>query len=193
MRKYPVPAAPQPSFENIKSAEISASAPSLQSAQSSVKRSHSASTRIAPLDAAFLRRVYITTLWFGSLLTLCAYSITRSLQITLSFAGGIALAALLLKSQEMFVRRVIRPKNAPPYESWDAKIPLFVLLPGKYILIGAAFGFLLSRDLLHPFAFAGGFIAEHVVIVSKVLGRFLSQKVQPIGEASAVHDKETHL
>ncbi len=149
------------------------------------RRTSAASMQLAPLDAAFLGRTYVTTLWFGALMTLCVYGVTQSFVATLSFAGGTALGALLLKSQEIFVRRVIRPKDAPPYQLWDARIPLAVLLPVKYILIGAAFGYLINHGLLHPPAFALGFMTEQVVIFSKVLGRMAAQRIRPVSEVAS--------
>lgn len=125
----------------------------------------------APLDAEFLGRTYITTLWMGTVFSICAWGITRSTIATGSFLWGALLGALLLKSQEIFVRRVIAPRSGIVVGSWDARIPIAVLLPLKYILIGLTFSFLISRGWLHPIAFTIGFLMEQVVIVSKVIGR----------------------
>ena len=101
---------------------------------------------------------------------------------TLSFAGGAVLGALLLKSQEIFVRRVIRPKDASTAHGLDTRIPIALLLPVKYIIIGVAFALLLDRDLLQPVAFAIGFMTLQIVIVSKVLGRLLAHRIRPVSE-----------
>ena len=183
MSKIIVPAAPQPTFKEVgPTIQHGSQRPSSQSAAV-------ASKPLAPLDAAFLGRVYGTMLWFGTLLTLCCYALTASWLIMGSFAGGALLAALLLKSQEVFVRRVIRPKDAPIYTGWDARVPLFVLLPGKYILIAVAFSFLITHHLLHPIGFTAGFIVIQTAIVAKVMGYMLAQRIRPVHEVNQVYGK----
>ena len=183
MNKFTVPAAPQPTFKEVGN-----------SIQTGSQRRRSqpaamASKPLAPLDAAFLGRVYGTMLWFGTLLTLCCYALTASWMIMGSFAGGALLAALLLKSQEIFVRRVIRPKDAPAYTGWDARLPLYILLPGKYILIAVAFSTLINRHLLHPIGFTAGFIVIQTAIVAKVMGYMLAQRIRPVHETNQVYGK----
>jgi hypothetical protein len=136
----------------------------------------------APLDAAFLSRTHVTTLWLGALLTWCAYVLTQNYLVTLSFATGAVLGALLLKSQEMFVRRLIRPKDAPPYSGWDALIPLWALLPLKYTFIIAGIALLFRYQMIHPVAFAVGVMTVQLVIVAKVIGRILSPRVRSVRE-----------
>jgi len=149
-------------------------------------------TRLAaPLDAEFLGRTYITTLWMGTVFSICAWGITRSYIATGSFLWGALLGALLLKSQEIFVRRVIAPRSGIVAGSWDARIPIAVLLPLKYILIGLTFSFLISRNWLHPIAFTIGFLMEQVVIVSKVIGRSTANHLrqpQPLSQNAANQD-----
>jgi hypothetical protein len=139
-------------------------------------------SQLAPLDAAFLSRVLITTLWFGALLTLLVFGITRSIPAAWSFAGGAGLSLVLLKSQEMFVRRVLRSKEAARYSGWDARIPLAVLLPAKYILIAAGIWLTLKLHLLVPAAFAAGFTLLQIVVTARVAGRVLSQRVRSVRE-----------
>lgn len=185
MSKINIPAAPQPVWtqETGRSEQTNAQRPLHN-------QSPTASKPLAPLDAAFLGRTYGTMLWFGTLLTLCAYALTASLLMAFSFAGGALLAALLLKSQEVFVRRVLRPKDGPAYEGWDARIPLFVLLPGKYILIAATFGFLIARHLLHPIGFTAGFMAIQTAIIAKVMGYMMAQKIRPVSEINNINRKQ---
>jgi len=177
MNKYSVPAAPQPSFGRGTTDPNSS-----QQQRSALQRSSSASKPLAPLDAAFLSRTYVTTIWFGTILTLCVYGVWQSFQIMYSFAGGIALAALLLKSQEIFVRRTIRPKNSEPYQGWDTRIPVLLLLPLKYIVVGAAFSLLLGHQLLNPLACVAGFLTLQIVIFAKIAGRLMARKLAPIQE-----------
>jgi hypothetical protein len=128
----------------------------------------------APLDSAFLGRIYLTTLWLGAIGTLCAWGWTQSLRLSGSFAGGLLVGALLLKSQELFVRRVLTPRSGVGRADVRARVPLAVLLPLKYLAIGLVLGFVIDRDWLHPIAFAVGFVSQQLVVFSKVIGRFLA-------------------
>lgn len=184
MNNITIPAPPQPTFTEVGN-------PTQRGSQRSSRQQAALASRpLAPLDAAFLGRVYDTMLWFGTLLTLCCYALTASWLIMGSFAGGALLAALLLKSQEVFVRRVIRPKDAPIYVGWDARLPLYVLLPGKYFLIAVAFNCLLSRHLLHPIGFAAGFIMIQTAIIAKVMGYMMAQRIRPVHEVNQVYGKQ---
>jgi hypothetical protein len=169
MIKQVVPAAPVAGFD------ITASS------NNQVKASP-ASKQIAPLDAAFLGRTYRTCLWFSAVMTLCVYLIFQAPMFTWSFGGGALLATLLLKSQEMFVRRLVRPKDAPPYEGWDAEFPLWILVPLKYVIIIAALAWLFRMHLIHPVGAVLGVGIIQFAIVSKVIGRMVSQKMRPLNE-----------
>lgn len=147
----------------------------------------------APLDAAFLGRTYVTTLWLGFIWTLLAWSITQSPKATGSFAGGLFLGALLLKSQEIFVRRVLSPRSKADSPDILARIPIALLLPVKYIVIGLAFGILIECGWLHPIALAAGFLTQQVVIISKVIGRFAANRLRadkPMDDQEKVADKK---
>ena len=188
MKKYSVPAAPQPSFGN---APANLNPTNLQ--QPAPQRTASSSKTVAPLDAAFLRRTYRTCAWMGPLLTLCAYAISSgSFIVTGSFAAGALLAALLLKSQEIFVRRVLRPKGSTAYAGWDKRIPLPLLLFLKYSLIAAAMCFLLRAQVITPAGFATGFMMMQLVVVARAMGRLLSRSMRPIGEVY-VRGNKSHV
>jgi hypothetical protein len=131
----------------------------------------------APLDSEFLGRTYVTTLWLGAICTLCAWGWTQSLKLSGSFAGGLLVGALLLKSQELFVRRILVPRSNASIMNFVARLPLAVLLPLKYLAIGLALGFVIDRGWLQPAAFAVGFIAQQVVVFSKVIGRFIANSL----------------
>src|SRR3712207_1310259 len=60
------------------------------------------------LDLNFISRIYPTLLWSGSILSLCAAPLWGNAVAAGSFAGGIALAGLLLKAQELVFRRLGR-------------------------------------------------------------------------------------
>ncbi|HVF10649.1 MAG TPA: hypothetical protein VNA16_07595 [Abditibacteriaceae bacterium] len=147
---------------------------------------------MAPLDVDFLRRTYRTAVWMGALLTLCAYAISGSFIVTISFAAGAALAALLLKSQEIFVRRALRPKGSAAYSGWDRRIPLPLLWFLKYGLIAYAMSYLLRAQVLEPVGFATGFMAMQLIVVAKALGRLLARTVRPIGEVYG-RGKKSHV
>lgn len=176
MRTFNLPAPPQPSFTN------SPALPHSDSSRTASKPGSPSAPQLAPLDAAFLNRVLTTTLWFGALLALLVFGATRSLPATLSFAAGAGLSLVLLKSQEMFVRRVLRGKDAPAYAGWDARIPLAILLPAKYLLVAAGIGLSLRYQLLVPAAFAAGFTLLQIVVSARVAGRVMSQRVRSVRE-----------
>jgi integral membrane sensor domain MASE1 len=138
----------------------------------------------APLDFAFIGRTYLTTLWFGTIATMLAWGVTQSPKATGSFAGGIILGTLLLKSQEVFVRRVLAPR-AGVIEDGEAlkkeliaRVPIALLLPFKYLFIGLLMWIVVDLDWLHPIAFVVGFLTEQVVILSKVLGRYFAGRLK---------------
>ncbi len=138
----------------------------------------------APLDFAFIGRTYVTTLWFGTIATMLAWGMTQSLKATGSFAGGIILGALLLKSQEIFVRRVLAPRagviedGVALRRELISRVPIALLLPFKYLVIGLLFWLVIDMDWLHPIAFVVGFLTEQVVILSKVLGRYFAGRLK---------------
>ena len=165
-----VPAPPIASFENAR-----------QSTPAKASRRVKLS---APLDAGFLNRTHITSLWVGALAVMIAYGQTRSLKFTLSLIGGIALGALLLKSQEIFVRRVMSPvavKGAGKF----ARFPLMILLGLKFGVVMALMGISMEAGWLQPIAFVVGFFTQQLVVVAKVAGRFLSLKTRAAGEESS--------
>lgn len=159
------------------------------------KSARAAPTKMAlapKMDAAFLGRTYVTTLWLGAIWTVCAWGITQSNLATGSFAGGLLLGALLLKSQEIFVRRVLAPRagvSGAEISGGDidenagkrdlmARIPIALLLPVKYIAIGLLFGLMIDRGWLEPILFAASFFAVQIVIFSKVIGRFVANSLR---------------
>lgn len=139
-------------------------------------RSKVQSTLVEAFDAGFIPRVIASILWFGALLMLGVLGATRSPLVAGSFGGGIALGALLLKSQDLFVRRVLG-LPAPGENLW-ARTPRAVILVLKYIVVGVVLGVLIERGWLAPPALAAGFIVGQIVIVGKVIGRFAALKMR---------------
>jgi len=150
--------------------------------------------KLAPkMDVEFLGRTYVTMLWLGAVWTACAWAVTQSGRATASFAGGLLLGALLLKSQEIFVRKVVAPRANGVAGKRDliARVPIALLLPVKYLAVGLALGVLIERDWLHPIAFAVGFLSVQIVIVSKVVGRFAANALrQPNQEKESQDSKQ---
>ena len=138
----------------------------------------------APLDMAFIGRTYVTTVWFGLICSILVWGLTQSAKATGSFMGGIALGALLLKSQEIFVRRVMAPRAGIAHDGEAlkkdliARIPIALILPFKYLAVGLIFWLAIDRDWLHPLAFVAGFVTEQIVIISKVIGRYLAGRLK---------------
>jgi hypothetical protein len=129
-----------------------------------------------------LSRTLRTTIWLGALFTLCAYAYTQSGIVTWSFGLGAAFGALMVKSTEMFVRRLIRAKDAPPYSGWDSPIPLWALLPSKWSLIVAALALLFYYKMINPIAFAIGFPTVQVVFMARFMGRMMAHRTRSVRE-----------
>ena len=179
MKKFTMPSPPEPSFAQQPSLKIEDAVPADVAGAGADRRYQP----VAPLDAAFIGRTYITLTWFGLALTLCTYLFTKSLLITWSFAVAVAFAGILLKSQEMLVRRVVRPKDAPPYEGWDAGISLPLWFLVKYALVASVLWSLYQHHLLNLIVFATGFMIAQFAVVSKILGRFLQQRSPSIRQS----------
>lgn len=174
MRKT-LPAPPQPSFVLPFDSASHAQKTDWKSANSQL-----APTRIAPLDAAFLGRTARTTLWFGAFLTVCLGIVSRNILLTLSFAAGALLGLALLKSQQMLVARLAKPKEIGVAAGWLMRVPLTFLLPAKYLLVAVGIYFGLHWHLLVPAAFASGFTVLQLVIVSKVISRLMLHNQKPL-------------
>ena len=169
MSSVSVPPPPQSSFEP-------------KSETTTRTRPGAPSKKAAPLDGKFFERVYRFAPGFGTLLAVCLAVISRNAALTLSFAVGFATGLLLLKSQEMFVRRVVRPKSWPAYDGPDKKIPVWVMVPGKYLLVIAAMLLLRRAGLLNFVAFAGGCTVMQFVVLSMALGRLNANRARSLNE-----------
>ena len=130
-----------------------------------------------PFDSGFVGRITVSMLAVGALLMLGVLSATKSPLLASSVFAGILLGAGLLKSQELFVRKLLGPR-ARNEKSFASRLPLAIILPLKYIFIGAVLGILIDLGWLQPVALACGFIAGQIVIVAKVVGRFLALKMR---------------
>jgi hypothetical protein len=141
------------------------------------KRSRVSAPLVEAFDAGFVGRIIISMLGVGALSMLGVLGATHSATQAGSFGGGVLMGALLLKSQDIFIRRVLGPR-AEGEKSLLARAPLAVIMPLKYIAVGAAMGVLMTYGGLQPIALAAGFIVGQIVIVAKVVGRFLALKAR---------------
>ncbi len=157
MSKILVPPAPIAARESEKSGEAQASA----------------SKTSSPLDAAFLGRIYRSMLWFGAVLVVLVALGLKSAPATTSYAAGLVLAALLLRTQELAVRALMRPKEQ--LGGFDARLILVLLLPLKFVLMAAALFALNYFGLIQAAYLALGFFAGQLVIVAKVAGWMLAR------------------
>lgn len=127
----------------------------------------------SPLDAAFLARIYRSMAWFGVVLTVLIALGFRDAALTASFAGGVLLAAFLLRAQEIGVRALMRP--AAQMGGMDARLFMLFLLPIKFLLLIGALATLNYFGMIRPALLAAGFFAGQLVIVAKVVGWMLAR------------------
>jgi hypothetical protein len=126
--------------------------------------------------------VYRTLAWFGVVTGFVAYVVSNSATVVFSYVAGLVLGALLLKSQEIFARRLMRPKGSPAYQGWDRFIPLWVLIPGKYLLVALALGWGIKNQVVLPAVLGLGFLAVQVVLMAKMFGKLIAAQARPIRE-----------
>lgn len=129
----------------------------------------------SPFDAAFLRRVYRAMLVFGALLTLLVAFGLKSVPATGSFVGGMILAALMLRAQEIAVRSMLRP--ATETGGFDTKLLMLLALPLKFLGIGTLLWLANSQDWLQIAPFAVGFFAGQLVLLCQVAGWLLKRSL----------------
>lgn len=132
---------------------------------------------VEAFDAGFVGRVLTSMFAVGALGMLGVLGATNSPLLATSFFGGIVLGALLLWSQELFVRKILGPRAAGEKSLWR-RAPLGIVLPLKYLFIGAVLWIVIERGWLVPPALALGFIVGQIVIVGKVVGRFAALKAR---------------
>lgn len=148
-------------------------APGEEKPKIQIQSAPSASKFQSPFDAAFLRRVYRAMLVFGALLTLLVAFGAQSVPATGSFIGGMILAALMLRVQEVSIRSMLRP--AQTKGGFDPKLALVLALPLKFIGIGALLWMVNSLGWLKLGPFALGFFVGQLVLLCQVAGWLLSR------------------
>jgi hypothetical protein len=128
---------------------------------------------VQAFDAGFISRIVTSMLWSGALLMIVVLGVSKSAVVAGSFGSGVGLGALLLKSQEWFAHKVLAPRREGENTKWS-RLPLAVVLPLKYLFVMAALGIAVEGGVLNPPALAAGFVVGQLVIVAKVVGRFVS-------------------
>ena len=150
----------------IPPAPVDAARPKTQS-QSQAKFAAPAS----PLDAAFVARVYRSMLWFGIVCTVLAAFAFPSAAGVGSFAGGLLLSAVLLRSQEVSVRALLQPREK--LMGMDARLAMVLLLPVKFVGVVLVLVVFNALGLLKPGPLALGFTAGMLVLIGKFAGWML--------------------
>lgn len=129
----------------------------------------------SPFDAAFLRRVYRSMFIFGIPMTVLAAYGFHTVAGTGSFVAGMLLAALMLRGQELSIRSTLRPVSQTG--GLDAKLLVILLLPLKFIAVGALLWAANSMGLLKLAPFALGFFLAQLVLLCQVAGWLLSRSL----------------
>ena len=151
----------------IPPAPVGATRPKAQS-QSPAK----AKAFVSPLDAAFVGRIYRSMLWFGAICTLLAAFALRGDGAGIgSFVAGVALSAVLLRSQEVSVRSLLQPREK--MMGMDARLAMVLLLPLKLVGVVLFLVVFNALGLLRPALLALGFTAGILVVVAKFAGWML--------------------
>lgn len=130
----------------------------------------------SPLDEAFIGRVYRSMLWFGAVITLLVALGLRDAAAVSSLVAGIVLAAVLLRSQEIGVRSLMRPSQQGA--GIDPKLSMLLLLPIKFIGVVVALATLNYFKLIAPAYVAAGFFVGQLVLVAKIAGWVLTRNAK---------------
>ncbi len=134
----------------------------------------------SPLDARFIARVYRSMLWFGLVCTAMAAFAFQDGPAIVSFVGGLILAAVLLRGQEVAVRSMLQPQDK--MMGLDPRLAMVLLLPLKFVGVVAVLVAFNALGWLRPAPLALGFFAANLVLVAKfagwMLARFNATKTQ---------------
>jgi hypothetical protein len=128
------------------------------------------------LDNAFLQRAYRANLIFGAVLCVSIGIITRSLAASMSCAMGLLSGLMVLKAKELFVRRMVRSKDALPYDGPDKWLPRWAIGPGKFLLVVAAILLLRRIGMMDYVSFVIGCATVQLVVISMALGHLMAQR-----------------
>ena len=127
----------------------------------------------SPLDAAFIARVYRSMLWFGLICTFMAAFAFKTGPAVASFAGGLVLAAVLLRGQEVAVRSMLQPQEK--MMGMDPRLAMVLLLPLKFVAVVAVLVAFNALGWLRPAPLALGFFAANLVLIAKFAGWMLTR------------------
>lgn len=187
MSSFPVPSPPAPSFEQTPAAKPKTPNAQMMDVTSEGTFEPLKATRHAVLlDGAFLKRVYRATLWFGAVLSVSLGLL--AFPAGLSCAFGLLTGALFLKSQELFVARLLRSKTGLQTSDPVSWLPTSAIVPGKYVMLIAAILILRRVELLNYFGFTVGCLAVQLIMLSMAMGRLLSGRSGKQSAGRMLHD-----
>lgn len=162
MSKVSIPAPPSASWEGLP--------------KTAVRRAPRDLKKIAPLDSAFLQKTYRVNLLVGLMLMAGYGFITQSIGAAVSCLAGTLSGLLVFKAKELLVLRMVRPKDAPPYDGPGKWLPRWAIGPGKFVLVAAAIAALRHFNLMDYVAFVLGCVTVQVVVIAMALFHLLGQR-----------------
>ena len=129
---------------------------------------------VVPVEDTFLSSLYRTTLLTG---LVGAAGIAIGLRSAIwagSFIFGVLISLVFLKSQELFLKRMLQARTPNPQASHkDNKSPktLWLMMFGKYFVLAGIMAAALHFHVLNLISFVLGFALLHAVMVIKVVAR----------------------
>lgn len=173
MKNVSLPAPPTASWE--------------KSEDKTAKAAPSAS-KMQPLDAAFLGRLYRAVFWCVALgavlvyLSFSSYGATVAAKWTASFVVGALIGGLLLKSQEIVVSSALQWMQEKNQTSKAVSKLMWLLVPLKYLLVTIVLAVTIKSGWLNVFGLALGFFVVQLIITAKIIGLVLSKRVRSVRE-----------
>lgn len=126
------------------------------------------------MDGGFLTRTYVSMAVVGVLASFAAAMQWQDGAKFGSFVGGFLLAVVMLKLQQITVGGLLRPKEQ--LGGLDPKLGVLLLLPLKFVLVGAVLVGFQMVGVLKPIPMGVGFFVAQTVILARLAGWFLTRK-----------------
>jgi len=129
---------------------------------------------VVPVEDTFLSSLYRTTLLTGMVGTAGIAIALQSAIWAGSFIFGVLISLVFLKSQELFLKRMLQARAPHPQaEHKDNKAPktLWLMMIGKYFVLAGIMAAALHFNVLNLISFVLGFALLHAVMVIKVVAR----------------------
>lgn len=138
---------------------------------------------MGPIADDFLPSLYRSTLILGVLATAGISIGLRSQLWAGSFLFGVLASLAFLKSQEIFLKRILAISTPQPTSKSPKSI--WVLMVGKYFFLAAIMAAGLRFQILNLIAFVFGFALLHAVMLVKVVTRRTGNRLDTKNAASA--------